>query len=301
MDFQRIRDYIINGSGDFLFYKQREFIAPPEKDRINLYNYFIYIAIKKHGFSIHYFLNDTELMKLVPSNFLQFCPNFKKAQSEIEKLKRKLAQINSTRNLDEIFDCNIQSSICTSLIAGEPFHTSFLSQKQPNALDTFYIPCNSEYCYRFAKLIIEKNIKWHVPFELEIMNVANQKNGSDNIVMHVPAKYFARQIRLIHEVANENPDITFGLPHMFAYPFSNYLAIAPNSKMPFTSTCQNLVSYTIDKYGKSTTSASIIGEYIVDMLDKSDLIDDVNYIFPNRTPQTVGARPNLIKLAKQKR
>ena len=53
MDFDRIEDFIINGGElDFNFYGQRNFVAPPQSDEVELYDFLLYVAVKNYNFDV---------------------------------------------------------------------------------------------------------------------------------------------------------------------------------------------------------------------------------------------------------
>ena len=291
MDFSRVEDFIINGKDvDFNFYNQRQFVAPSQKEKIELYDYLLYVAVKKYNFDIHNFWEKSSVLKFLPENFLKNCNSFEAAKVEIDKLKNELARyevyntvFRKNETLKAKFERRQKCIASSQLGGGEKIYSSKLRNERYENSDRLYIPCNSEYCYRFAKLIIEKSIMYGLDFEFKIMNVEDSKNGADNIVMYIMGEDFSKQVEMINEIIYENPDITFGKTHMFGYPVNQHIALAPEiGGNSYSGHIRNLLKEEISEYGRTSYCAKKVQYDVIEILNAFDIIEDMDRILHGR-------------------
>ena len=273
LDFNRINDFIHNSDDtEFNFYKQREYIQPSESDIKAVYDYLLYVAVNKYNANLVELIRNQQLKSLIPDNFLKKCDNFNDALKEINNLKSYLSTktwYNNVFKIDEtlkdLFE-RFESNLCgTSLGGGEKFFSSRLKNDSYHHDQRLYIPCNSEYCHKFAQLIIEKTLKYDLPFEFKIMNVETMQNGSDNIVIYIKKEKLKNYVDMINEIISENPDITFGKTHMFGYQINDYISLAPElGGNSYSGHMKRLVNNMISEYGRTTECSEII--YIIHIL-----------------------------------
>lgn len=291
MDFDRIEDFIINGRElDFNFYGQRNFVAPPQSDEVELYDFLLYVAVKKYNFDVHKFFERSPILNFLPENFLKNCNSFETAKIEIDKLKNKLSCYEVYSNifrknetLKEKFERGQKRIASSQWGGGEKIYSSKLRNEVYENSDRLYIPCNSEYCYKFAKLIVEKSIMYGLDFEFKIMNVEVGINGADNIVMYIMGEDFSKYVDMINEIIYENPDITFGKTHMFGYPVNQYIALAPEiGGNSYSGHIRNLLKENIAKYGRNSYCAKMIQNEVIEILNAFDIIEDMDRILHAR-------------------
>lgn len=250
----------------------------------------LYVAVKKYDFDIHNFLEESPILKFLPENFLKKCNSFEAAKVEIDKLKIELARYQVYNNvfrqnesLKERFE-RVQMCIASSKMGGgEKIYSSKLRNKRYENSDCLYIPCNSEYCYRFAKLIIEKSIMYGLDFEFKIMNIEYGQKGADNIVMYIMGEDFSKQVDMINEIIYENPDITFGKTHMFGYPVNQHIALAPEiGGNSYSGHIRNILKEEISKYGRTSYCAKKVQDDVLEILNEFDIIEDMDRILRGR-------------------
>lgn len=287
MDLSRIEDFLANGEGqDINLYDHPSFVAPPPEDKEKLYDYLLYTAIKIYGFDAHKYFEKTPLSQFIPENFLENCSSFEAAQTEIRNLKNLLSQyrvytssLSKYESLKERFERRIKRLTSSQIGGGEKFFSSKLHHENDEFQDRLYIPCNSEHCYKFARLIIEKSFMHGLDFEFKIMNVENKQNGADNIVMYIVSEDFSKQVNMINEIISENPDITFGSTHMFGYPVNEHIALAPElGGNSYSGHMRKLVADRIAEYGRTSYCAKRIQGDVIDILNEHDVIEDMDRI-----------------------
>ena len=283
MDLSRIEDYIINGEGiDLNLYGQRDFISPTEEDTNKLFNYLLYVAVKYYNFDANKYYGDRKISKYIPNDFLKNCSSFEEAELEINKLKEYLSNylFSSQISYKVIFERSLKH-ITNSITSGggEHFFSKILKKEEKETDTRIYVPCNSEYCYRFARLLIEKSVKNGLDFNFKVMHVIDRENGADNIVIYVIGEELKLYIDIINEIIYENPDITFGKLHMFGYPANQFIAVTPNTiGDSYSGYARTIIEKNINKYGRTKLCAQELYNLFNKCLYESGIIDDVENI-----------------------
>ena len=289
MDYSRIEDFIINGDTDFNYYDQREYRPLEEDDYEELWDYLLYVAVKKYNFNYkEHIYPGSVLYSFIPDNFLQNCNSYEEAKAILKDLKDELRRHSSynevlkrTETHEERFFRNVTSIASNRFGGGIKIYESELSKKEYDWSCRLYIPCNDEYCFRFVRQLIQKSIENGLPFELKIMNLDHQRNGSDNIVLYVKASNLIKEIIMINEIVKENSDITFCKPHMFGYSINDHIAITPESPMSNTSYSgyirERLKEY-IKEYGKTSLCAKKIITEVNELFDKVGMANVIDVL-----------------------
>lgn len=295
MQLDRIEDFIINGEGlDFNFYSQRKFIPPKTSDRIELGDYLLYVAIKFYNYDIcKMFSKHKIIIDKFPKNALKNSNSFAEAKNEINKFKNELSKYifynkdlkaNGTyKDLFERGEFFLAAGI-SGIGGGDKFYSHILTNKDRNHSHRLYIPCNSEHCYKMARLIIEKSITYNLPFEFKIMNVEKYQNGADNIVMYIEGENFTKYINMLNEIIDENPDITFCKNHMFGYSINQYIALAPElgGYNSFSGHMKHLLEKAISKYGRTNQCVKFVQDYVLEIFNDWGIIESMERIFEQK-------------------
>ncbi|MBR4261830.1 MAG: hypothetical protein IKQ35_00515 [Bacilli bacterium] len=284
MELSRVKDYILNGDGiDFNYYGQREYVKPPLEDEFELYNYFLYVAVKYYNFDIKKSYKRKIYGEYIPDDFLKNCNSFLEAQVSINRLKEELSKheydnvVLGTETYLDAFERSLKNITRSSVGGGRKFYSDKLLNKKDDTDTRIYVPCDSEYCYRFAKSIIEKSIQKGLDFNFKIMNLEDGLNGADNIVLYLTAEQLGETINMINEIAKENPDITFGKPHMFGYEVNDYIAVAPEvDGNSFSGAVRKYIASNIEEYGRTESCAQNVYDGINSLLIRSGIVSNVN-------------------------
>ena len=288
MDYSRIEDYILNGAGiDVNNYGQREYIAPQKEDKVELYDYLLFVAITHYHKNLKEIIHNKYVKELIPEDFLSNVKTFEEAKVKINELKEELSKHKYYNTADK-FEENylnlfnrVEAHLASSMWGGgEHFFSHKLNGNKFDCVSRLYIPCDSECCYKFARLMLEKSVELGREFEFKIMNVADKENGADNIVVYLQEKELVKTVNMINEIISENPDITFGKIHMFGYKVNDYIAAAPelSSANSYSGIIRDELEKYIEEYGRTKECAQTIYKDVKDMFQREgfDRID--NYI-----------------------
>lgn len=278
---QRITDFIINGTNlEFNFFKQKSFISPTYSEQEELYDYLMYVAVKNYDFNI----KDNCSIAKIPNDFLKDCNSFEEARVAIKKLGEKLKEeivyneiFEKEETLQNVF-YRVKSNLTWHPIGGgEKFLSSQLVKTDENHTHRVYVPCDSQFLYKFARILIEKTVKSSINFEFKVMNVMENRNGADNIVIYSTKENVNNYIRIINEISIENPEITFCTPHMFGYLVSDYISVAPElgGRNSYSGHIQNELKSVFSEHGRTQVVVNAVLESVDDILSNFGIVEHV--------------------------